>query len=193
MITISSELYEKHDYLLKQFLKRKRSKDNDYLSFMNVKYCELVNRYYNSSSMTVNIQTYIRKALPKCKKEYFRIQNMFKKEISVDPTDYEEQIEILDGKKDTGLNKKLQYEGEIMNHAMLEKVWLSEVGHIDLKSDLLKDMDYREICFLLLSLNSVIYERIAQDFKCSLVTVKRVISAAKAKVKENALKLGYKV
>lgn len=193
MIRIDSEIYNKYYPILQKYIKQNKISDEDYISFLNAKFCEVVNRYYNSSDIQASLPVYLRSALKQSKKEYLKIKTKWAREIPVDPAAMEEEVEILENKADTQLNRKLKVQGEIVNQAMLEQVWIKEVGEVDLHSDLLQGLDYREICFLLLSLNSVIYERIAKDFKCSLVTVKRVIASASEKVKINAQKMGYQV
>lgn len=193
MLKITSEIYERYIDILHNHIRQERITDKDYISFLNYKFCEIVNRFYHRSNLKTNIQAYVGSALKKSKSEYFRIIKKWEREKPVDPHNFEQEVEFLEGKSDTCLNKTLIVEGSILDQIMLIPIITEQAGWIDLQNDLFKGMSCREISFLLLVLNSKKYETISRDFKCSIITIKRVIKTAKEKIKINALRLGYKI
>jgi hypothetical protein len=167
----------------------------EYQSFVQYKFCQIVdrcNKQMQKGLIKYSPETYISKALSLAIKfRYYTPHKYPPKIIYIDPTDYENEISILEGKENHHLYKILKEKGNIMDEAMLCPIWISEVGHIDLRSDLLKGLCLREICFMLLWIHSVNQERIAKDFKVSIKTVQRVLESAKQKIYENARRMNY--
>lgn len=187
-------IYEKYLYLLERFLSKCPYGDDkeEYQSFVQFKFCQIVERYYRRNQQGLidsSPEKYIYSALSKAVK--CRFYKRKDRHIFVDPRDFENQICILEGSDNNKLIKQLKQEGNVMDNFMLMPIWAEKVGTIDLESDLLDGMDYREICFVLLNLFDATQDRIAFDFRVSVKTVQRVIIEGKKKLYANAFRLGY--
>jgi len=191
-----SNVYETYYPLLQVFLSKcpSHTDKEEYVSFVQYKFCQIVDRCNKQmqKGLINSPEKYISKALSLAIKfRYYTPHKNPHKIIYIDPTDYENEISILEGKENHNLFKNLTKKGNIMDEAMLCPIWISEVGHIDLRSDLLKGLCLREICFMLLWIHSVNQERIARDFRVSVKTVQRVLESAKQKIYENARRMNY--
>ncbi len=193
---IQPTVYEKYYPILNRFLGRYQdSKDKqEYQSFIQFKFCQIIERYYRRCQQGLidsSPEKYIHSALSKAVKCRFYKRHGSIKLIHIDPLDFENQICILEGSDNNKLIKQLKQEGNVMDNFMLMPIWTEKVGTIDLESPLLDEMNYREICFVLLNLCDATQDRIATDFKLSVKTVQRVILEGKRKLYENAFRLGY--